>query len=407
MHRDPARLAWTVLLTSFVIFCMLVVSVPLGLQWYVENALESKEARVTCLEGTAIVENTARGTITPVLKGQTLSVTEGSVLILDETAQAVLNLFDQSFVRVFSGTRVSMEQMRTPRFGRSSRPPEITLSVKGGRIYVSTVPHASQPVLFTVESLQAVTSLAEDGAYALEVSNESTEVIVQRGVAVVSSASTAVPAEASRVTLNARQRTVVDIGEAPLAALKAERDLVSNGDFRAPLASGWLAFNDQGADGGVVDGQVSLLVDEGRRAVRFLRTNGEYNHCESIIEQELSRDLQDPLSVLKVRAMIKVSEQSLSGGGYLSSEYPLMIRVRYQDMYSSENEWVKGFYYQNTSGNPTANGQEIPQGKWYLYESANLLDTLPIVPRRILWLRVYASGWSYESYVSEVSIIVE
>jgi hypothetical protein len=76
-------------------------------------------------------------------------------------------------------------------------------------------------------------------------------------------------------------------------------------------------------------------------------------------------------------------------------------------MYSSETEWVRGFYYQNTSGNPTANGQEIPQGKWYLYESENLLDTLPIVPRRILWLRVYASGWSYESYVSEVSIIIE
>jgi hypothetical protein len=255
--------------------------------------------------------------------------------------------------------------------------------------------------------VQATSDLAEDGAYAIEVSNESTEVVVQRGVAEVRTSSTSVPDSQAMVILSARQRTVVGIGQAPLAALKAEKDLVTNGDFRAPLVSGWSAFNDQGADGGAVDGDISLLVDDGRRAVRFLRTGGEYNHCESIIEQDLNHDLPAPMTVLKVRAMIKVSHQSLSGGGYLSSEYPLMIRVRYQDEYGSETQWVRGFYYQNTTGNPTASGQEVPQGKWYLYESENLLDVLPIVPKRLVSIRVFASGWSYESYVSEVSIIVE
>jgi hypothetical protein len=150
-----------------------------------------------------------------------------------------------------------------------------------------------------------------------------------------------------------------------------------------------------------------LVEDEGRRAVRFLRTGGEYNHCETIIEQALNRDLPDPLTTLKLRATIKLVNQSLSGGGYLSSEYPLMIRIRYRDVYQSETEWVRGFYYQNRDNNPTMYGQEIAQNQWYFYESENLLDILPITPRRIVWLRVSASGWSYDSLLSEISLIVE
>jgi len=258
-----------------------------------------------------------------------------------------------------------------------------------------------------VESLQTHTLLAEDGGYTLEVSNERTEVIVQRGTAEVTAISPAVPTDEATVTLGSRQRTVVEIGKPPLAPLKAERDLVTNGDFRAPLDTGWEVFNDQGGDGGEIDGTVSLVLDEGRRAVRFYRTGGENNHCETIIKQDINRDLPDPLTTLKVRATIKLVNQSLSGGGYLSSEYPLMIRIKYRDVYLSETEWTHGFYYQNLSNNPTMNGQEIPQGKWYFYESENLLDVLPITPRRIVWLRVYASGWSYESLVSEISLIVE
>jgi len=102
-----------------------------------------------------------------------------------------------------------------------------------------------------------------------------------------------------------------------------------------------------------------------------------------------------------------VRNQSLSGGGYLASEYPLMIRVTYRDVYDSEAEWVQGFYYENPAGSPTTYGLQIPRDRWYLYESTNLLETLPISPYRIMKVRVYASGWDYESFVSDVSLIVE
>lgn len=406
MQRNPEHLAWTVTLASFVVFCTLAISIPLSIRWYLTNATRAHEAKVFCLEGTAVVEDPQHAEAIPVLKGETISIPEGSVVSVDETAQALVTFFDESLVRLFPQTSVALERMRAPRFSVSSRPAQITVHAKGGRLQANTVLRRSSPVEFKVNSLQADTLLSEDGSYALEVSNERTEVIVQGGEAEVTATSPVTPTETAKVTLNSRQRTIVETGKPPLEPLKAERDLIANGDFKAPLNTGWEARNDQGADGGEVDGTVSLVVDE-RRAVRLHRTGGEFNHCETIIEQQINRDLPDPLTTLKVRATIKLVNQSLSGGGYLSSEYPLMIRIRYRDRYLSETEWVHGFYYQNVDNNPTMYGQEIPQNKWYFYESENLVDVLPISPRRILWLRVYASGWSYESLVSEISLIVE
>jgi len=407
MLRSPERLAWTVLLAAFVTFCACAVSIPLGTRWYLTSATKSHEAKITCLEGTAVVEDPQRGTARPVLKRETISIPEGTIVSVDETAQADLALFDQSLVRLYPGTTVTLERMRSPRFGFGARPAQITLHVRGGRLWANTVLRGSPAVEFKVNSLQANTLLAEDGGYSLEISNERTEVIVQRGIARVKAASAAVVPEAALVTLNSRQRTIVETGKAPAAPMKAERDLIVNGDFSSALSTGWIASNDQGADGGSIDGQVTPTVDEGRRAVRITRTSGEFNHCETIIEQELNRDLPDPISTLRIRATVKVNSQSLSGGGYLSSEYPLMLRIRYRDEYLSENEWVHGFFYQNFSNNPIQNGQEIPQGQWYVYDSENLLNVLTPTPRRILWLRVYASGWSYDSLVSEISLIVE
>jgi len=403
MRRNPARMAWLVIIAAFAIFCTLAIAVPWSARWYLINATRTYQATVTCLEGIAVVEDPRSAVAIPVLKGQTVSVPEGAAVSVDGTAEAELALFDQSLVRVFPSTRVVLQRLRAPRFTASPRPAEITLELKGGRVLASTVLHPSTPIEFRIQTLQAHTLLSEDGNYTIEASNERSEIIVQRGAAEVAAVP---PAGSEAVALSSRQRTVVETGEAPLAPLKAERDLIVNGDFRAPLSEGWTFFNDQGADGGDVDGSASLVVDEGRRAVRFYRIGGEFNHCETIIEQELNRDLPDPLTTLKVHATVKVVNHSLSGGGYLSSEYPLMIRIKYRDAYS-ENDWVHGFYYQNFANNPTLYGQEIPQNKWYFYESENLIGVLPITPRRILWVRVYASGWSYESLISEISLIVE
>jgi len=399
-RRNPERIAWVVLLLAFVGFCLIVAGVPLGIRWYLLNAEEELTALVEPLVGTVVVEPSLGSGPTPLCKGQSMAVSEGTVIRMDETSEAVVTFFDHSFMRLFSKTTVRLDRLRAPRFGMSPLANSVHLSLLGGYIRIGTALSLDAPLDFRVNALQGETLLDADGSYALQASNERAEIATYRGRA-------RVRASGTEVELNPRQRTQVALGQAPQPATGVARNLLTNGDFRESLDIGWRTFNDQGTDGGSVDGHVDLVVDEGRKAVKLWRSGGQGNHCETVLEQTIDQRLPDPVTSLIVRATVKLRYQSLSGGGYLSSEYPLMIRLTYRDVYDSETEWIQGFYYQNVDGNLTTYGQQLPRDRWNFFESGNLLETLPIKPFKIVRLRVYASGWDYESLISDISLTAE
>jgi len=400
MTQNPEKFAWAVLWTAFFIFCVLAVGIPWSARAYLTSASNSHEAEVEALVGTVVVEIPGSVAAKPVVKGERIPVPEGTAIIVDETSEASVTFFDHSSIRLFPGTWITLEEMRSPRYSLSSKPSRIVLYDNGGRIGVGRALSVDGPLHFEVRSLHAATVLMEDGSYRIEVSNDQSEIIVTRGEAHVT-------AMGQDVTVEQRQRTMVSIGEPPMAPVPAAKDFVENGAFSKPLSTGWNTYNDQGLDGGDIDGRVRLVSEEGHRAVQFLRKGGGGDHCETGIVQEIDSPLPDPAISIRVRAQVMLRHQSLSGGGYLSSEYPLMIRLKYLDAYDSEAEWVQGFYYQNVANNPTARGQLIQSGRWYIYESANLLDVMPIMPSKIVSIQVYASGWDYESLISELSVIVE
>lgn len=402
--QDPRRIAWIVLFTAFLVFCFIVTAVPLGVRYHVLHAEEKPEALVESLTGTVIVEPPVGRGVVPLKNGEDMQVPEGSVIRVDETSEAVIVLFEQSSVRLFPGTAVRLERMRSPRYEAGKSANGIHMGLLGGHIHVGTTLSTDPPLDFRVTTLHADVLLGEDGSYALEATNQRTAITVYtRGHARVGAADD----DMDGVELMPRQRTEVAFGQPPNPPVDAARNLVVNGDFSEGLERGWHAFNDQGTDGGSVDGTFSLIVDEGRRAVEFSRTGGHGNHCKTVLEQTINRTIPEPVSSLVVRANVKVRYQSLSGGGYLSSEYPLMIRLTYRDVYDSETEWVRGFYYQNVDENPTTFGVQVPHDRWYLFQSENLLETLPIRPYRIVRVQVYAAGWDYESLVSDINLIVE
>ena len=400
MRAAPERVAWLVLLFSFAALCTVMVAVPLGVRWYVLNAEKEHDATVESLVGTVVVEPpVGRGPV-PLSRGESMSVPEGTVIRVDETSEAVVEFFDHSFMRLFSGCTVRVERSRSPRYASSPLPNAVHLNLSGGRFRIGTAMSLNAPLEFEVETLHAVAILDADGDYAVEASNDRSEISAYRGHARVLAAG-------QKVDLGERERTEVAFGEPPEPAVGVARNLVVNGGFAEALSNGWRVFNEQGTDGGDVDGRVEVVVDEGRRAVKLSRTGGQGNHCETVLEQTMDRRLPDPVTSLIVRATVKLSYQSLSGGGYLSSEYPLMIRLSYRDVYDSDAEWIQGFYYQNMAGNPTTYGLQFPRDRWLLFESENLLESLPVTPFKIMRLRVYASGWDYESLVSDISLIVE
>ncbi len=400
MRKSPESIAWVVLLLSFLLFCVIVVAVPLGIRSYILYAETDRKALVESLAGTVVVQPPVGSGSVALGKGQSATALQDTIVRVDENSEAVITFFDHSFMRLFPGTTVRLVRLSAPRFRAGVRPNTIELELNGGRLRIGTALSLEAPLDFRVSTMHAQVVLEADGSYALDAANDRVEITSYRGQARVT-------ALGQSLVLNARQRTEVVMGQSPQPPTGIARNLLQNGDFGEPLESGWRVYNDQGADGGSVSGMAEMVIDGGRRAVRFLRTGGQGNHCETILEQTLNKQLPDPTTSLVVRAAIKVRHQSLAGGGYLSSEYPLMIRITYRDVYDSEAEWVQGFYIQNETGAPTTYGLLIPRDRWYLYESENLAESLPVRPFKIVKVRVYASGWDYESMVSDISLVVE
>ena len=148
------------------------------------------------------------------------------------------------------------------------------------------------------------------------------------------------------------------------------------------------------------------------RLARRESDNG--NHTEALIKQSLDYDVRD-FARLEVLLDVRLDFQSLSGGGLQSSEFPIIVRLDYKDIWGNDKFWTHGFYYQNQAGYPIApdpwgrpSGEQIPQDVWFPYESGNLLVLLgDNKPAHITGLTIYASGWNYDSLVSEVQLLVE
>ncbi|MEJ2734991.1 MAG: FecR domain-containing protein [Anaerolineae bacterium] len=404
MRKNPQQVAWTVLWAAFVAFCLLVTGIPLGIRSYLLNSTEDQETHLKRIEGTIQVQRSEGSQ--PMAVTESLELVPGDEVILDATSRGTLDLFERSHVTIYSSTSVELVDVHSPRFRVSDRPNRIALNLTGGLVGVGVALPGERGTEFEVLTPHTTVSLAE-GKYRIEVTNEATQVTVVRGEAKVG-------AQGVRVVLSQGMRSKVDMSGVLENPLPAAQNLIENGDFQQPLSTGWIT-NTVVLTSEVQPPTVEVVEDGGRSAVRLSRREQDTgNHTEAAIQQRLDQDVRD-FDRLEVALDVMLSFQSLSGGGQQSSEFPIIVRLDYKDLWGNDKFWTHGFYYQNEAGYPIAldpwgrpSGEEIPQGVWYPYESGNLTDLLgENRPAQITGLTVYASGWNYESLVSEIQLIVE
>lgn len=404
------RLAWAVLLGAFTLFVVLVITLPLGARWYIHNATRTQQATVQSSSGTTLVLMPTVPDPFAVVEGvRKESVEEGSTIRTDATSQAVVTLFDRSQITLFPNSELTLRRMRQPRFSRSGNPSEVVAEVARGRVRVGVVGGDTRPVLMQVRTPQAA-ALLDVGSFVFEVSNDVSHVVVRGGTAHVSGQT------GQAVLLKEGERSDVRLGQAASTPLRAARNIITNGAFEQPLAvapvtsgpvvEGWVAYNDQGGDGGSADGQVEVGIWGGRRAIRFYRTNSGNNHGETGIRQNLNNRYVGDYRSLRLRLDVNLISQSLSGGGQQSSEFPLIVRINYRDSYGNENHWTRGFYYENPQGYHIENGQAIARDTWHSYDEADLKALIPDLVF-LSSIQIYASGWDYEVFVSEAGLIAE
>ncbi len=386
------RLGWIALFIAFGIFCLLAVTIPLSIRWYIISATKAHRAKLEVIEGTILVE-----TRTGLVPNRPLPE-EGDSLRTDATSRGRITLFDGSSITLFPDTKVALQAMRTPRFSFSPRGNLLTMKISGGRTRIRVVSSENPSTIFRLLSPHGTAYLGE-GDFSFKTNAENSELAVRQGSATFHTAG-------GSMSLSKGERVMARKGEPPSAPIPAARDLITNGDFSQPLHIGWEVYEDQGGDAGEIGGTAEVKALGDRYAVRFHRTGGQGNHFEIGIGQKIDEDISDS-SLLVLRIDVQLRHQSLSGGGYQSSEYPVMVRIDYRDANKSPNFWIRGFYYWDDGTYPTLNGEKMPQGIWYPYENSQLLEGISPRPFYIDSIRVYASGWDYESLVSGVELITE
>ena len=392
--KRKQRQAWILLIAAFCAFVLLAVFAPYAVRRYYLNATTPQEASLEVIAGTVRVS--PPGDAVDVAANNGDAVLEGYTVKTDGTSRALLTLFDGSTIYVFENSQVQMGAMRASRFAK--RVTLVRVVERQGRVRIGVAPPAAQESAFTVETPQASVNL-RDGSYAVEVTERSTAVSVRAGEG-------AVTAQKSTVAVKRGQRSTVAVGQPPSSPGPAALDLVLNGDFRQKDV-GWTIKTD--VETGRRDdiyGQTLVQADGETPTVRFVRRGSKNSHGENTIRQEINRDVSDFVS-LKLSLDFLLTYQSLSGGGYLGSEYPLMVRVTYRDVSGQQATWAHGFYYHNDANYPTTYGDQVPGSVWIPFEKD--LFALEGHPRpfRLLSIEVSASGWDYESLLKSVAIFAE
>jgi hypothetical protein len=385
---------------------------------YLLNAAQPLHSQVNAQRGTVRVERAGSGRTdatslddpTPVeaYKGdriRTGQLDEGLLTLQRDGEQDRETLVS---VVVYDSSDVTVADAYSPRFGLSSSPHRAILEMKEGRARVEIQPSSDgQPVEVQVDTDNADILLSE-GRYALDVTNQQTTATVRKGTATIRT-------DGQELVLRDEERAVVSSSGQLEGPLPAERNLIVNGDFGEGIDTAWVVIRNSAEDSGRVAGAVD---EKGQPVAQF--QHEQPRPAEIGLIQTLNRNVKD-LQSLILHLKVRIDFHSLPVCGSLGSECPVMVRIDFRDAAGNAQQWVKGFYvfedpaieqpyYCTTCPDPSSgNHNQVPEKTWFLYDSPNLMQVLPPEhrPAIIQSVRVYASGHSYVSLVTDVELLAQ
>jgi hypothetical protein len=401
-QEQPERVAWIVLLGSFSLFCFLAVLIPTVLYLYITRTTTPISAEITSVRGTVLLDNSGAELSSSLTDGTSTTIEELYTVSTDDTSQAIITFADDSSLTLYSNTSLVLQEAEKPRFEISTNPTRIVFGLQEGRIRVTSA-RSRTDLQFDIYTPYAAIEL-DQGSFSIDAGNEEVQVTSRLGEALIN-------ADGRTVTLEAEQRAVVTANnlQAPLPA--AQDLLEGSGYFNPAFNNSWDVYDIKPIEGVTT---TVKIVNFDRRNVLVLASEGDDNvHTETGVIQEVNQDVRDFQS-LRVFAEVRLVNQSLPGGGHLGSEFPIMLHIAYKDIDGNDRDWFHGFYYDPPPDNfvlynqPDNSSERIARYIWYPYESVNLLTTLgPAKPVFIKSIRIYASGWLYESMVANISLLAQ
>jgi hypothetical protein len=385
------RRAWLIIWLAFATFCLLVASAAKVALDYVATAEIDLMAGVEVPRGTIFVQSS--GGPKYQLAASELGI--GTVIEADRNsnppASLRLRLFDGSHVSVQAGSRIELLRMDVGRFiNRRS----ILLRQTAGPVRYEAVDEVQVQVpggLVRMRDADVTVWVLDTGR---------TKILVYGGQARLEAGTTS-------ATINQGERADLGLDHGLAVGPRAEQ-LLPNGDF-AHQFEGWAA-HDQQSGPPDVDGQ-RLLADGpevdgvAMPALRVLRRSVRNAHGETGLVHKLNVPVQG-YRHLWLDAWVRVDWNTLSGGGQLGSEYPMMLVLDYEGtQQGSAPNWYHGFYATNPDQLRVDQGQHVDAGEWVNYRIDLMTQEDARKPFRITGLKVMGQGYSYDARVADIRLI--
>ncbi len=420
--QDRQRLAWIVLLSSFFICMVFTISFPFGVNAILQNSTELLDVFVQSNKGTVRIDNES-GFAGAVLEGDSeKTVTPGSTVVTGNTQTALLFLSppesEQRLARlqVYSNTILRLVEADAPLFSVSDRAHQATIKLENGRLRLSLSQFEERPFQLIIDTPQGRATFNEAGQYIINVTNESTEVVVQEGAATVS----AVVEERIRdvVHLETDQRAEIPTGLRPRGPLNTARNLIRNPDF-SNGKTGWTFFAWQIQEADQPKGTTAVTYIFGEPRLRIIREG--IGHADLRMRQPIQRDVTD-IDLLQLSMTFRILDHSLDVCGVVGSECPLFVRINYVDSGGISQTWQQGFYTKSEiapNSRPDAciscavvqsTHQPITAAQDYFYEvdfAAELARQGALPPQRIESIELVASGHSFNVEIVNVSLLLK
>lgn len=409
------RVAWTVLLISFTIFCAVAIAVPLLIRVYLQDSTQLLDVTVQANEGTVSI-NEENELPRAALSGETAQpVVPGAMILTDATASGLLLVSHPQTeellarVQLYSATVVWVQEATRPRFQLSSRSQTLTLELTGGRLRLVIGETEKRPFDVTVKTPHGQILIHDPGEYSLDVNNDETQVTVQQGQLTVM-------AQEQSMRLNQAERAEIALNAPPVGPLVPERNLIENGSFDERWKK-WQQYAWEIERSDQPTGAIEIFEMGGESGIHVLR-NGE-GHADVGIRQIINQDVTDFDSLL-LEVDLRILGQTLAVCGTVGSECPVIIRLEYDDVNGNAQVWQRGFYAigeidQDSTPDvclacppPRLEHVKVTPGQFSFYQS-NLIEDLRLKgflpPRRIKNISIVASGHSFEIELLDVALI--
>ncbi len=391
--RQMQRLTWVAVLSGLVVWGALVVAAG---RWTLDMLRQSSAPAPSSLESVAgVVLYREADHRNDVSADAGIQLFDGDELATSFGSTAVIRLFDGTSLELFPEARVRIESARVGRFNPGATVARLALERGAARV---TVPDAeNQPHTVTVVTPHAPAAFAP-GAYTLRVWSNETRISVWEGRSRVVTGGEAIAVDAGQKVVLGKDPPRYRVGE-------VLEDVVMNGNFAARF-EGWEPWEEREQDRPDVPGRIELTspFDGPARALRVSRESVRDAHNETGLRQQLGRDVNGARAIV-LEARVKVDYSSLSGGGYLGSEYPMMIRIRARDRRGSDQIWTQGFYYANPENRPTSRGILVQRGEWTDFR-VDLTQVMSQVAT-IESIEVFGAGHTFDASITGVRLLVD